>query len=57
MLSEPHQVVDRDVEFLMRVVRMRTDRAEDVLETLGDRPDLIEFSDPRANGHHRPDAG
>ena len=53
MLGEPDKLFGRHVEFLVRVVRMRSDRAVDVVEALGDRPHPVEPADPRADGHHR----
>ena len=40
----------------MRVVRMRSNRAEDVGETLRDSPHLIELADARADRNHGPHA-
>ena len=36
VLRQPHDLLDRHVELLVRIVRMRADRAEHVVVALGD---------------------
>ena len=49
--------LERNVEFLVRVMRVRSDRAVDIVEALGDGADLIELADAGRNGDERADAG
>ena len=51
------QLVDRDVELLVGVVRMGADRAIDVGKALGDREQLGVALDPRRDGDDAGDAG
>ena len=51
-----HEVRGRDVGFLVGVVRMRADRAEDVVIGLSDPADFRELMDLGADGHHPHDA-
>ena len=56
MRGELDELLEWDVEFLMRVVRMRSDRTINVVETLRDRTHFVELADARRDRHHRPDA-
>ena len=51
------QVARRHVQFLVGVVRMGADRAEDVGKSLGDRQHLGVARDPRRDGDQAADAG
>src|SRR3569832_1812966 len=45
-----------DVEFFVRIMRMRAHRAVDIVEPLRDGFHLVEFPDARRNRHERADA-
>ena len=49
------QVVHRDVELLMRMVRMGADRAIDIGKAFGDGEHLAVSLHARRNRHHAPD--
>ena len=51
------QIGGRDVEFLVRVVRMRADRARNVRKALGDREHLRVAAHAGRDRHHAADAG
>ena len=46
-----------EIEFLVRIVRMSADRAEDSVIGLGNGLDLVELTNMGANGHHVADTG
>lgn len=52
MFSKPHEIIGSDVEFLMRIVGMRTDRAIDVIVGFRDGENGVELTHPRGNRHH-----
>ena len=56
MRRQPDQLVGRDVELLGGVVRMRADRAIDLVMRLGDRQHAGEALHPRRDRHHAADA-
>ncbi len=56
MLGEAHDVGRLEVQLLVGVVRMRADRAVDIVEALGDGEHLIEAADARRDRHHGADA-
>ena len=57
MLAQRHELRRVDVEFLMGIMRMRTDRAEYVGKFLGDRQHLRQFSHARRDRHHAANTG
>src|SRR5688572_24913685 len=52
VLSHPGQLLRCDVELLVGTVRMRSDRAKDLVIALGDPLHLSEAADARADRHH-----
>ena len=57
MLGKLNKLGNSDIQFLMRVVRMGSHRAENIGVVLGDTQQPLEFLHLRANGNHQPDAG
>ena len=51
------ELLDREVELLVRVMRMRADRAEDIGKALGDREDFGMALHPGRDRDHAVDAG
>ena len=57
MAGQLRQPLGRDVELLMRLMRMRADREPDRREALGDGGVVGEACDLRRDRHHPADAG
>jgi hypothetical protein len=56
MPGKAHDLRDGDIEFLVRLMRMRADGEEDVGVTLGDVAIGLEIADPGRDRHQRSDA-
>ena len=56
MPRKPDKFRHAHIEFLMRVVRMSTNRAENITVLLGDAEQLFESLDPCADGNHQANA-
>src|SRR5262249_35378672 len=54
MLGRADDVIDRDVELLVGVVRMRSDRAEDITVSLRDRDEIGVTLDAGRDRDHAP---
>ena len=52
-----NQIGNRYVEFFMRIMRMRADRAKDIGEAVGDRQQFVVAAHARGDRDHPPDAG
>src|SRR5262252_7225507 len=57
MARAPDQLIGGDVQLLVRMMRMRADRAVDIWKTLGDGEHLGVALDPRRDGDDARDAG
>jgi len=57
VLRTRDQIVGRDVELFMRVMRMRADRAGHARKALGDAEHLRMAAHPRRDRHHATDSG
>src|SRR5262249_35524120 len=57
MARAPDQLIDGDVQLLVRMMRMGADRAVDVRKALGDGEHLGVAFDPRRDGDDARDAG
>ena len=55
VLGEPHDLLDADIELLVRLVGMRADRAINVGVALGDGEDLGQAPDARRDRHDHAD--
>ena len=53
---ELYEIGSRDIRFFIRVMRVRADRAKDVVVSRGNLFDVGEFLDPRADRNHASDA-
>jgi hypothetical protein len=56
MLRQPHQVVGLDMQFLVGIVRVRADRAPDVVVRIRDCRDGRELVHEGGDRHHAVDA-
>jgi hypothetical protein len=57
MLGHAHDLVDLDIELLVRLVRMRSDRAEYVVVSLRDGDEITVTLDPGRDGDDTPYPG
>ena len=57
MLGQADQMFRRYFRFILGVVGMDADGAENVVVFFGDRPNGVELGDPGADGQHVADAG
>ena len=56
MSREAHDLFKRDNRFLRRMMRMRADRAEDIVMSFDDLDELTELPHARRDSHHETDA-
>jgi hypothetical protein len=57
MRRKSHKIGRFDIQLLVRIVRMRADRAEDIDMAFRNTKDRVEPLHPRRNGDHLADTG